>query len=282
MVKFSVLFLYKRIFPQAGFRRILSYYGYFVLLYTVAFLVLDIFHCRPVSQAWHSNNKDSCLNIDTIWIIGGSLNALTDIGALCLPMPLLWHLNVEKEKRIQLMGVFLLGGFVCVVSIIRVIELGGLTSNDASCTLPISLAPHYNLTDSLVADVYSTTLIWSTVEVGVGIFSACLPVVRPIITAAAVHLPSMIFSSKPGHTSHIDTYPKQSRNIRMNHHGGRNTARLHEVDDQEPFATDPRMETNVTRHDSFTGDRDMESGLANDSIAVTTKIEQEFNRVSRD
>lgn len=149
MVKFSVLFLYRRIFPQAGFRRILSYYGYFVLLYTVVFLVLDIFHCRPVSQAWHSDNKEACLNMDTIWIVGGSLNAVTDIAALCLPMPLLWRLNIEKEKRIQLMGVFLLGGFVCVVSIIRVIELGGLSSTDESCKLtPIPPTPPQILTHS--------------------------------------------------------------------------------------------------------------------------------------
>ena len=134
-MKFSVLFLYRRIFPQAGFKSVLTWYGYFVLLYTVIFLVLDIFHCQPVSQAWHSENDGSCLNMDTIWIVGGSLNALTDIGALCLPMPLLWRLHVGLEKRIQLMGVFLLGGFVCVVSIIRVVELGGLSSSDESCKL---------------------------------------------------------------------------------------------------------------------------------------------------
>lgn len=80
------------------------------MVYTVAFLLLDIFHCRPVSRAWDSTNRSSCLNMDTIWIVGGSLNAVTDIAALCLPMPLLWKLHVTKEKRIQLMGVFVLGG----------------------------------------------------------------------------------------------------------------------------------------------------------------------------
>ena len=153
LVKFSVLFLYLRIFPQTGFRKLIKYYGYFVLLYTTVFLLLDIFHCDPVHAAWDPNNKIACLNMDTIWIIGGSLNAVTDIGALCLPMPLLWQLHVTREKRIQLMGVFLLGGLyvtlellpvieqeqlttnrsVCVVSIVRVIELGGLTSADESC-----------------------------------------------------------------------------------------------------------------------------------------------------
>lgn len=133
MVKFSVLFLYRRLFPQLEFRRILEWYGYLVLLYTTIFLVLDIFHCRPVSGAWRIDKPSNCLNMDIIWLVGGSLNAVTDIGALCLPMPLLWRLRVEKEKRLQVMGVFLLGGFVCIVSIVRVIELGGLSAEDASC-----------------------------------------------------------------------------------------------------------------------------------------------------
>ena len=88
----------------------MTYYGIFVALYTIAFLILDIFHCRPVHEAWSSGGKTSCLNMDTIWIVGGSLNAITDLAALCLPMPLLWKLHVTKEKRIQLMGIFLLGG----------------------------------------------------------------------------------------------------------------------------------------------------------------------------
>ena len=109
-VKISVLLLYRRIFPQQGFRILLYWYGGFVLIYTTIFATLDIFHCSPVDHAWSTVTKSSCLNMDTIWVVGGSLNAVTDIAALCLPMPLLWHLHVTKGKRFELIGVFLLGG----------------------------------------------------------------------------------------------------------------------------------------------------------------------------
>jgi len=113
---------------------VLNWYGALVIIYTTIFALLDVFHCKPVNGAWNPQTNPDCLNKDTIWVVGGSLNAVTDIAALCLPMPLLWRLHVTKEKRIQLMGVFLLGGFVCIVSIIRVIELGGLSSpQDESC-----------------------------------------------------------------------------------------------------------------------------------------------------
>ena len=109
-VKISVLLLYRRIFPQKRFRTLLYWYGGFVLVYTTIFATLDIFHCSPVDRAWSTLEKSSCLSMNTIWVIGGSLNAVTDIAALCLPMPLLWHLQVTKEKRLELIGVFLLGG----------------------------------------------------------------------------------------------------------------------------------------------------------------------------
>ena len=109
-VKISVLLLYRRIFPQKRFRILLYWYGAFVLVYTTLFVLLDMFHCRPVYRAWSTMDKSSCLDMDTTWVVGGSLNAITDIAALCLPMPLLWQLHLTKEKRLQLMGVFLLGG----------------------------------------------------------------------------------------------------------------------------------------------------------------------------
>ena len=40
----------------------------------------------------------------------GSLNVATDVTTLCLPMPLLWRLNISVERRLQVMSMFLLGG----------------------------------------------------------------------------------------------------------------------------------------------------------------------------
>lgn len=161
-VKISVLSLYRRIFPQTGFQVLLLWYGAFVFVYTIVFMLLDIFHCSPVNRAW-SGNLSSCLNMDQIWVIGGSLNAVTDIVALSLPLPLLWKLHVTKEKRLQLIGIFLLGGFVCIISIVRCVELARVSAS----------------VDSSYA--YATTIIWSTIEVGIGILCACLPVLRPIL-----------------------------------------------------------------------------------------------------
>ena len=38
-----------------------------------------------------------------------SMNVATDIMTLSLPLPLLWHLQINKVQKYQLIGIFLLG-----------------------------------------------------------------------------------------------------------------------------------------------------------------------------
>lgn len=135
------------------------------------------------------------------------------------------------------------------------------------------------LTYYATTDVYSTTIIWSTVELGVGIFCACLPVMRPIVTACAAHIPRVDRKcSQPWFT---DASPKQSRGTSFHLKPyGRGSNRLTKVEDEVSFAAAPQMEANATRHDSFGKDRDLEGGYGGDGIAVTTKIEQEFKDMS--
>ncbi|KAL2036786.1 hypothetical protein N7G274_010510 [Stereocaulon virgatum] len=245
-VKISVLLLYRRIFPQKRFRILLHWYGAFVLVYTTLFVFLDMFHCRPVDRAWSTTDKSSCLNMDTIWVVGGSLNAITDIAALCLPMPLLWQLHLTKEKRLQLMGVFLLGGFVCIVSVIRVVELGGISSSRD------------------LSYVFATTIIWSTVEVGVGIFCACLPVLRPIFNSLCPFLTNSNSCSEglPRH------HQPRSR---------RDTLRIKDyrpsdaLGDRAPFA---QVVTSVIRNSQSDDQEGQE--LAGNGITVVTDIKQKI------
>ena len=168
---------------------------------------------------------------------------------------------------------------VCIVSIIRVIELSGLqTSSDESCEYPSAnervetVCEHR--TNAIFLDVYSTTIIWSTVEVGVGIFCACLPVMRPILHALTQYVPKMEAKSSGASSTN---FPKQSHatNFRMKSY--RRSECVSKLDDQEPFATEePQILTSVVRN-SIGEERDVETGYGDHGISVTTKIEQEVN-----
>jgi hypothetical protein len=45
-----------------------------------------------------------------MFVVMGSLNVVTDIATLCLPMPLLWRLQISTERKLQLIGMFMVGG----------------------------------------------------------------------------------------------------------------------------------------------------------------------------
>ena len=110
--KFSVLLLYRRLFPQPGFHQILWGVGGFVLVYTVVQEFTMLFQCNPMAGAWDPAvyARATCIRLNLEWVIMASFNVLTDIVTLFLPLPLVWRLQIDRERKFQLLGVFLLGG----------------------------------------------------------------------------------------------------------------------------------------------------------------------------
>lgn len=109
-VKFSILLLYHRIFPGTKFKVILWAVAVFVSCYTVAGTLVVIFQCVPVRSDWDPSIKPDCVNLDAELIAIGVLNSLTDLLILGLPTPFLWRLHSSLAHKIQLAGMFSLGG----------------------------------------------------------------------------------------------------------------------------------------------------------------------------
>ena len=110
-VKLSALLLYRRIFPSNNFRKILWTAGCIILCYTIAQAAITIFQCVPISGAWdpavHARAK--CIPLHSVWVAMASMNVVTDVITLSLPLPQLWRLRIEKTQKFQLIGIFLLG-----------------------------------------------------------------------------------------------------------------------------------------------------------------------------
>lgn len=124
-----------------------------------------MFSCTPVQSYWDSAIPGHCINYDlALHILSGS-NVVTDALILILPMPLVWRMNTSFTRKVQISGVFLLGSVVTLVSIIRAYYTGR-TSLDLK-------------TDGTFVGSYLD--LWATAETGIGILSACLPVLRPVL-----------------------------------------------------------------------------------------------------
>ncbi|MCJ1439957.1 MAG: hypothetical protein MMC23_000438 [Stictis urceolatum] len=160
-VKFSFLALYLRIFSGRKLHKVLMWTGILIIMSTITWTLVLIFQCYPVQKLWFRERDGWCLNVEAAFIVNGTFNIASDVFIFLLPTPMLWHMRLSRERKWSLIGVFLLGGCVCVVSIVRLPYLMKLGSYDPSWD-----------------DIGASTL--SQVEAGVGILCACLPTYMPL------------------------------------------------------------------------------------------------------
>ena len=109
-VKISILLMYRQLFPHPRFRIALWALGGFITLYCLVSFTLLLFQCRPIQGAWNPDVKSTCIQFNAMFVVMGSLNVATDIATLCLPMPLLWRLQISTERKLQLISMFMVGG----------------------------------------------------------------------------------------------------------------------------------------------------------------------------
>ncbi|KAF2808682.1 uncharacterized protein BDZ99DRAFT_571581 [Mytilinidion resinicola] len=161
--KTSILFFYTRIFTVPAFRLAARIIGGVVVLWALSVILCGFLLCRPFAFNWDQTIPNGhCGNQILSYELTGAFNICTDVMVLALPLPLIWNLQMRMANKIGLLGVFTVGFFVCVVSVVRLITLIHLSYSDITYSVP-------------------NALIWSMLEPAIGITLACLPVIRPLL-----------------------------------------------------------------------------------------------------
>ena len=110
-MKASILILYHRVFfVSRRFTKMLWAVGIFVLGYSGVLGGASLIQCIPLNYIWDPSVKGYCLKIPLAATILAVFNVLTDIIILVMPMPMLWKMQMETKEKIQVIGMFLLGG----------------------------------------------------------------------------------------------------------------------------------------------------------------------------
>ena len=109
--KLSILFFYNRIFPSDTFATLSITTGIVQVAWVIALCFTTIFSCSPITFYWDKFVPGgSCLNIYTIGYVFTGINVVTDIVVLLLPVPLLSNLQMSLAKKLNVIGIFILGG----------------------------------------------------------------------------------------------------------------------------------------------------------------------------
>lgn len=66
----------------------------------------------------------------------GVINIITDWWILALPIPIVMSLSLERRTKWTICSLFLMGGVVCVISIVRLFYAKRFESADPSCSSP--------------------------------------------------------------------------------------------------------------------------------------------------
>ncbi|KAL4894707.1 hypothetical protein BDV59DRAFT_174843 [Aspergillus ambiguus] len=98
----------------------------------------------------------------TLFMVMGGLSLLEDIVLLLIPIFVVWRLNMSRPQKIQLTLLFSVGGFVCIFSLLRLIEF-----------------PHYKTGNLTQSGIHET--IWTILELYLAIMCASVVLMRPVL-----------------------------------------------------------------------------------------------------
>ncbi|KAF4617958.1 hypothetical protein G7Y89_g15024 [Cudoniella acicularis] len=132
----------------------------FLIAFTLASEGTIAFSCTPVRASWDTTLvlTAKCFSKDTFTAIG-LFNSYVLFA--CLPIPMVWTLQVNKRTKITLALILSLGLFACAAAIVKAVLQSKV----------------YSTSDTTRNDTY---FIWNSLELYIGILAASLPSLRPL------------------------------------------------------------------------------------------------------
>lgn len=118
-VKLGILAFYHRVFVVPLFRKIVIATAAFVIAWGIGITVTLALACRPIEAFWDANVKGDCLELVTFTYFTNISNLITDVWIFLMPIPVIWHLQLQTKKKLLLCFIFSVGLATCVVSAIR-------------------------------------------------------------------------------------------------------------------------------------------------------------------
>ncbi|KAM3555847.1 hypothetical protein MY1884_005369 [Beauveria asiatica] len=129
-----------------------------------------IFACKPVRFSWDFKVSDphpTCVNLSQTSLIYSLITIISDVLVAVLPIPVLLTLKIANAKKAGLVGVFLLGLFTTICSVLRLVQLNRISFGDGNSTMLV---------------------LWGVIEFNVGNMVTSLPFLAPVFIKKAKDL----------------------------------------------------------------------------------------------
>lgn len=170
LIKVSTLVFYRRLFTVGRFRLACSVMFFLTGGWFLAAILGQMFSSTPISDSWTSlehRTGHSVISIPDFQLSLAAINLALDFTIVCMPLFVISKLHMDRKRKWAVGGIFMLGAFCCVASIIRLYWFVRLKH------APKDPNTHYT---RLVT--YNT--LWSLTECCTSIIAACLPTFSPL------------------------------------------------------------------------------------------------------
>lgn len=128
-----------------------------VLCHLAGILIL-VFQCLPVRKSLRPETPGRCLPDDKTFYGLAAITIFFDVVIFLLPIPLLVRVQITTPRKVALIGLFVLGLFTTVCSVLRMIQIIIISKNGNSTML----------------------VLWGAIEMNVGIILSCIPTLTPL------------------------------------------------------------------------------------------------------
>ncbi|KAH9886116.1 hypothetical protein F4778DRAFT_759065 [Xylariomycetidae sp. FL2044] len=210
LCKCSILILYCKIFDTPTFKWLCYTTGAIIACWSLSTILSALLICQPVSDLWAMVPTGHCGDHVLSYTVTGSINIVTDVVVLILPLPYLLRLNMALYKKLVLTGTFTVGLFVCVISALRLHSIRSIDFTDITFTV-------------------AEAQVWSALEPALAITLACIPILRPLLgrsysaTGTALGGNQKRTGRKVGEFAQLD---ENSSDYQLSPYGPRHAARI--------------------------------------------------------
>ncbi|KAK4454220.1 hypothetical protein QBC34DRAFT_471045 [Podospora aff. communis PSN243] len=176
--KISICLLYLTIFTLKGARR--ACYGVLtVVIFSNAWSFISVLTFTiPLAATWDNRVVATYTTSQNIWWAITGFAVITDIMIFVLPIPIIAPLNLPRRQKIAVVGIFTVGFFTVLVSIIRLVIL----VQEKGTPDPDFTYNGTNLT------------YWTVIEVNTAIVVACIMTLKPLVSRI---FPVLLDSRRP-------------------------------------------------------------------------------------
>lgn len=108
-IKFSVCFLYLRLFPTLWIRRCIKSIIATCTIGCTTLLFMWVTMCKPSSMAWNQKESSTCLKRGGLFEAHSIFSLCINLAIITLPMPTIWGLHMPLRRRLLIMGIFAIG-----------------------------------------------------------------------------------------------------------------------------------------------------------------------------